>query len=242
MAQSFIQLLGILGSIISVDLILSGDNALVIGAAASGVPPELRSLTLLLGGGGAIILRILATFFISLLLSVPYLQAIGGLLVGYIALQLLINQGEANSSMARDSTYTKGISRRRYFVMAIFTITIADLTMSLDNVVAVAALARGQLLLLTIGLIVSIAFLFIGSAIIAAVIHRLPWLTILASLVLTLVASDLIWHDLQRRIGNNEIYQFLIYVIPLAIISAVALRKRRFGFQITYHRPPPDDL
>ena len=230
MDQSFLQFLATLGSIIFVDLTLSGDNALVIGAAASSMSPRLRRFALVLGGSGAIILRILATFFASLLLSVPYLQTIGGLLVGYIALQLLINQEKDNSSTLSESTQAKTISRRRYFVMAIFTITIADLTMSLDNVIAVAALARGRLLLLSIGLIVSIAFLFIASAIIAEVIRRLPWLIILGSLVLTLVASDLIWHDLQRLpfVGNNGIYQFLVYVIPLLIISVVALKTRRF--------------
>jgi YjbE family integral membrane protein len=232
MNQPPIQFLGSLASIIFVDLILSGDNALVIGAAASGVPLRLQRLTLLLGGGGAVVLRILVTFFASLLLSIPLLQAIGGFVVEYIAVQLLTNREEDASSKASASTTAKTISRRRYFVMAIFTITIADLTMSLDNVVAVAALARGQLLLLTIGLIVSVTFLFIGSAVVAGVMHRLPWLIIPTSFVLTLVVSDLICNDLQRFpfFSNNGIYQFLVYVILLLSISVVALRTRHFRF------------
>ncbi|MBV9688622.1 MAG: YjbE family putative metal transport protein [Ktedonobacteraceae bacterium] len=226
--EMFLQFLAALGSIIFVDLILSGDNALVIGAAASALAPRLRRPTLLLGGVGAVVLRILVTFFASLLLNVPFLQAVGGLVVGFIALQLLLNWKEDASSTVFDSTYAEAISKRRYFVLTVFTITIADLTMSLDNVIAVAALARGQLLLLTIGLIISIPFLFIGSAIVAELIHRLPWLIMLASFVLTWIASDLIWRDLQRIsfFRNNEIYHFLSYAIPLLIMGIIVLKTR----------------
>ncbi len=199
-----IELLAALGSIILVDLVLSGDNALVIGAAAAGLPRRQRWAAIVLGGGGAILLRIVFAIIATLLLRLPLLQVLGGLLLLLIAVRLLMDR--SNKQPMQQSSYAQGALEntshatanalvKRSFLAALLTILVADVTMSLDNVLAIGALASGNLPLLAVGLLLSITFMLLGSALVAELMGRLPWLLDVAALVLAWTAAKMVLDD-----------------------------------------------
>ncbi|HEX5545840.1 MAG TPA: YjbE family putative metal transport protein, partial [Ktedonobacterales bacterium] len=217
-----------------VDLVLSGDNALVIGAAAASLPRQQRYAAILAGGIGAIVLRILFTLAAALLLQLPLLQAIGGILLIAIAVKLLHDrerdlekhaaaseatpEAEGAESASAGSGVKQGVQRG--FVSALLTIIVADVTMSLDNVLAVAALASEHIPLLIGGLLLSILILLVGSALVAELINRLPWLLDVAALVLGWTASNMILHD--QRLGPIlEQQAWTAFVIPGAILGVI---------------------
>jgi YjbE family integral membrane protein len=157
---------------------------LVIGAAASRLPRGLRFLAIFWGGIGAIVLRILLAGVATSLLLWPLLQAFGGIVLMVIAIRLLIPQDDGPHFRARDR-----------FLPAILTILAADATMSLDNIIAIGALAKGNLAVLGIGLVFSMAVLFLASAIVARIIERVSILLDLAALVLAYTAANLVAAD-----------------------------------------------
>jgi YjbE family integral membrane protein len=214
--------LRILGSIILIDLVLSGDNALVIGAVASGLGSNLRWVAFVVGGGGAILTRISLTYFFTILLQVPYLETIGAILLLIIAVRLLLQSPEEQSSSTlplrreRNNALTR-FMKRHHMLMAILTIFIADVTTSLDNIVAIAALARDNTTLLITGLLLSVTLLLIGSAIISRLIERLPWLILIASAILGLTAAQLIVQD------HNFLDQLPHWIEPAIYITVMGL-------------------
>lgn len=205
-----IAFLGSLGAIILVDLTLSGDNALVIGAAASKLPRAQRYLAVFWGGLGAVLLRIALAVAATEMLRVPLLQAIGGAILVIIAIRLLLPESDA--AIARS-----GANR---FWSAMLTIIVADATMSLDNVLAVGALANGNIPILVGGLAVSVTLLFVASALIARLMEALPWLLDLAALVLAWTAANLILADprVGPRIGHGRTMQVAIHAGCLGIV------------------------
>jgi YjbE family integral membrane protein len=214
--------LGPIMGIILVDLILSGDNALVIGAAATSLPRQQRFLAIALGGGGAIILRIMFAIIATLLLGFPLLRAIGGAILLVIAIRLLADRGHEKDEASLEQEVEGAGKIGRGFFPALLTILVADVTMSLDNVLAVGALAEGELLILGIGLVVSILFLLLGSALVSVLIARLPWLLDVASLVLAWTASHMILDDGQLGpILEHNLPQagVIIPAISLAIVA-----------------------
>lgn len=243
-----IQLLGAVGSIILIDLVLSGDNALVIGAAAARLPRRQRWYAIVLGGGGAIVLRIVLAIIATLLLQLPLLQAIGGFLLLVIAVRILMDRGEmkrekpaagAETPLKREPAQTKDASIQRGFWSALLTILIADVTMSLDNVLAIGALAQGNLPLLAAGLLLSIVLLLLGSALVTELIGRLPWLLDVAALVLAWTAANMILEDI--RLGPVlEHFPWTRVVLPavafgIVITADMLLRlrdSRRSGKQL----------
>ncbi|GHO97050.1 hypothetical protein KSF_070980 [Reticulibacter mediterranei] len=210
--------LGPLGGIILVDLVLSGDNALVIGAAASKLPRKQRWLAILLGGGGAIVLRIAFAIIATLLLQLPLLKAIGGALLMIIAVRLLMDRNTATDGKGEKQEGESGV--KRGFFPALMTILVADVTMSLDNVLAVGALAAGELLVLAVGLVISILFLLVGSALIAELISRLPWLLDLASLVLGWTAANMILDDIKLGPVLDR-FPWTDYALPAVAIALI---------------------
>jgi YjbE family integral membrane protein len=222
-----LEVLGIIGGIVLVDLVLSGDNALVIGAAAASLPRQQRYAAILTGGIGAVVLRILFTLAAALLLQLPLLQAIGGVLLIVIAIKLLLDrERDLDKHAAASDTLPGGAGAsvtqgtQRGFLSALLTIIIADVTMSLDNVLAVAALASEHIPLLIGGLLLSILILLVGSALVATLIHRLPWLLDVAALVLGWTASNMILHD--RRLGPIlEQHAWTAFVIPGVILGVI---------------------
>lgn len=234
-----LEILGAIGGIILVDLTLSGDNALVIGAAAAGLPAQQRRLAILLGGAGAIVLRILFAIVATLLLQLPLLQALGGLVLLVIAVRLLMGRDvHTPEGAAVAASPASPATGNKSFVSALTTIIVADVTMSLDNVLAIGALAAGQLTLLVVGLLLSIAIVLAGSALVAALIRRLPWLLDVAALVLGWTAAGMVLHDIRLGPVLEQIpgAQFIAYALGLGIVLAAdiylrwrATRARRSG-------------
>lgn len=213
--------LGSLGAIILVDLALSGDNALVIGAAASGLPRRRRLMAILAGGGAAILLRIAFSAAATLLLVLPLLEAIGGLVLLVIAARLLMGRSDHDGSVGGS---TEGVpASEPSFGKALLTILIADVTMSLDNILAIGGLAHGSIELLAVGLAISIALLMVGSALVAELIRRLPWLLDLAALTLGWTAGSMVYNDhiIQPYLAGVPYGNIVIPVIGVLIVLAI---------------------
>lgn len=155
--------LGLL-KIIWINIILSGDNAVVIALAARSLPPEQQKKAVLFGSGAAVVLRILLTLVAVQLLALPYLQIVGGALLLWIGTQLLSEDGDDEGEEKQSGS----------LLAAIRTILIADLVMSLDNVIAVAAAAKGSMVLLVLGLAISIPLVIFGSTLMIRLMERFP--------------------------------------------------------------------
>ncbi|CAH0292679.1 hypothetical protein SRABI133_04297 [Peribacillus simplex] len=167
-------------AIIMIDLVLAGDNAILIGLAARKLPKEQQKKVIIWGAVGAIVIRIIATLLVVVLLEVPGLHLIGGLLLVWIAYKLLIDEEEHDVKPA-DSMWA-----------AIKTIIIADALMGLDNVLAVAGASHGNFTLVVIGLLVSIPVVMYGSTLIIKLIERFPFIIIIGAGILGWTAAKMI--------------------------------------------------
>ena len=172
------------GKIIWINVLLSGDNALVIAMACRGLHGRSRLWGMIIGAGIAVLLLIVFTGIVATLLSLPYLKLIGGLALIVIAAKLLVPEDE-NDEIAAGTTLWH----------AVRIVVIADIIMSLDNVIAVAAAANGQLSLLVIGLAVSIPMIIAGAALIMLVLDRFPVLIWIGAMLLGWIAGDVIVSD-----------------------------------------------
>lgn len=212
------------GSIILIDLVLSGDNALVIGVAASNLPRKRRWSAMVFGGGMAVLLRILFTIAATFLLNLPLLQAIGGAILLYVTLHLLVERSQKRRGQS-EQYEEKAVIANDNFGRALLTIILADATMSLDNILAIGAIANGELLPLIIGLAVSIGFIILGSALVAELIERVPLLLDLVCLILAWTAATMFLSD--SRIGdllaNFTWMQIVLPAITIGITLVVDL-------------------
>ena len=172
------------GKIIWINVLLSGDNALVIAMACRGLHGRHRLWGMIIGAGIAVVLLIAFTGIVATLMSLPYLKLIGGLALIVIAAKLLVPEDE-NDEIAAGTTLWH----------AVRIVVIADIIMSLDNVIAVAAAANGQLSLLILGLAISIPMIIAGAALIMMVLDRFPILIWLGALLLGWIAGDVIETD-----------------------------------------------
>ncbi|HEU5344890.1 MAG TPA: YjbE family putative metal transport protein [Ktedonobacterales bacterium] len=208
-----------LGGIILVDIALSGDNALVIGAAASRLPARQRTIALLWGGACAAALRIGLTGIATELLLIPLLQTVGAAVILFIAIRMLAPEKEDDSLARRASDR---------LMPAIISILIADVTMSIDNILAIGALAHGNIPLLIVGLAISIALLLLASAVVARLISRFWWLMDLAALVLGYLAAQLVIQDpsVSRFADLTGVRATALEVALVALVGAVALWQR----------------
>jgi YjbE family integral membrane protein len=241
-----LEFLGAVGGIILVDLALSGDNALVIGAAASGLPRRQRWIAIASGGTGAIILRISFAILATLLLTLPLLQALGGLLLLIIAVRLLVDREKGDE--AEEATHSEEAAREamvradapvtRGLWGALVTILLADVTMSLDNVLAIGALAHGNIPLLVVGLLLSIGILLLGSALVAELIQRLPWLLDVAALVLGWTAANMLHHDKQLGPILDQ-YPWTTVVVPALTIGFVLVADVFLRLRARAHKQVP---
>ena len=197
------DLWGKLGQIVLADILLAGDNALVIALATRSLPPTQQFWGRMIGAGGAVLLRVLFVVIIGFLLKVPYLQLVGGLLLLWIAAKLVRPQPEALHAAAhteepQSNTRVAGTLRE-----AITVIIIADLTMSFDNVVAIANIAKDRatgdmhIPLVVFGLLFSIPLVVWGSSLIAKLMERFRWIVWLGGAVLGHVGGAIIFHDHQ---------------------------------------------
>ena len=177
--------LGGLLSVILIDLILSGDNSIVIALAVRTLPPEKRRLGIVVGAGAAAVMRILFTTIASHLMQVPYLKLVGGLLILWIAIKLL-SENEAS-----------GVKRPKVHGLfhAVWIIMVADFTMSLENILAVAGASRGSPFLLWFGLGLSIPLVMFTSGILSGLMGRFPIIIVLGSAMLGKVGAEMITED-----------------------------------------------
>jgi YjbE family integral membrane protein len=174
-----------LASIVVIDLSLAGDNALVIALAVRSLPERQQWLGRVWGTAAAVGLRLLFIAVVSALLSIPLLRAIGGLLLLWIAIRLVRPGGEAEGHVRH------GTSLRE----AIWIIVVADVTMSLDNVLAVAAAAHGDMLLVSFGIALSLPIVVWGSGFLARLMTRQPWIIWIGGGILGYVAGEMITDD-----------------------------------------------
>jgi YjbE family integral membrane protein len=171
-------------TIIWVNIILSGDNAVVIALAARSLPKHQQSKAVFWGAGAAVIMRIILTIVAVELLKWPYLKIIGGLLLFWIAVKLLMPEDGGEDVESSDN-----------LIQAIKTILIADLVMSLDNVIAVAAAAKGSILLLVLGLLISIPLVIFGATLLMKLMERYPIIITIGAGILGWVAGEMLVTD-----------------------------------------------
>ena len=181
----------ILTQIIFIDLVLAGDNAIIIGMVASKFPIEQRKKVIFWGIGGAVVLRIILTMLTAYLLQIPGLRLIGGLLLLYIIYKLYVDvikgqSGEENVKIDNSS-----------FIKAIWTVLLADFTMSLDNILGVAGAAGDHYVLLIFGLILSIILMATAANLISKWIIEYKWIAWIGLFAILIVAVDLIYTDIK---------------------------------------------
>jgi YjbE family integral membrane protein len=199
--------------IIGVNIVLSGDNAVVIALAARGLPPHQQKQAVAWGSGAAVVMRILLTIVAVELLKLPYLKLVGAGLLLWIAVQLLLPEDEGHGESG-------GVSS---MAAAIKTILLADLVMSLDNVIAVAAAAKGNLTLLIIGLAISIPLVVFASRLLLTLMDRFPIIITLGAALLGWVAGDMAVSDPIDKAWVDQNMPFLHYVVPALCAIGVVL-------------------
>jgi YjbE family integral membrane protein len=170
-----------LGTIIWVNIILSGDNAVVIALAARSLPPRQQKMAIFWGAAAAVVLRIILTVVAVKLLELPYLKILGGAALLWIAVKLLIPEDEGDDDVQSSS----------HLIGAIKTILIADLIMSTDNVIAVAAAAKGSITLLVLGLVISIPLVVYGATMLMKLMERYPVIITLGAAILGWTAGEM---------------------------------------------------
>ena len=180
------QFLIALLSIIWINVLLSGDNAVAIALACRPLPPEQRRWGISLGSLGAIVLRIIFATCVVYLLKIPYLKIIGGALLFWIAVKLILPEETVEHGDGKSTTT---------LFAAVRTVVIADAVMSLDNVIAIAAAARDSLLLLVIGLVISMPLIIFGSALVLKVLERFPLLVLAGGALLGWIAGEVVVTD-----------------------------------------------
>lgn len=196
-----------------VNIVLSGDNAVVIAMASRRLPLGQQKLAILWGSGGAIGLRIILTIVAVIILQIPYLQFAGGLLLIWIGAKLLVEEEHGESIDASDSMWA-----------AIKTIIIADIVMSLDNTLAIAAIAQGDYLLLGIGLALSIPLIIFGSKILVVLMDRFPIIIYAGAALIAWTAGEMINKD--HKIGAY----ILQYAHPLVLPAAITAATVAYGY------------
>jgi YjbE family integral membrane protein len=195
-----------LAQIMGINIVLSGDNAVVIALASRNLPPDQQKKAIFWGGAGAIVMRIVLTVVAVEMLALPYLKIAGAILLLWVAVQLLLPEDE-------HAEHAEGSSN---FMAAFRTILIADLVMSLDNVLAVAAAAKGNLPLLIIGLALSIPLIIFGSAFLLKVMERFPVIITAGAALLGYVAGEMLVGDPAVSGWVNANAHALHYAAPIA--------------------------
>jgi len=197
-----------------INILLSGDNAVVIAMACRGLRPRQRLWGMILGAGVAVLLRIVFTVFVAALMLLPWLKIVGGLALFYIAAKLLVpEEADENETEATEHLWR-----------AVKIVAIADIIMSLDNVIAIAAAAKGNMALLVIGLAVSIPLIVAGAAVIMALLDRFPILVWAGAALLGWIVGEVIATDpvieryLEPRLGAEGFHYVVLFAALLGAI------------------------
>ena len=197
--------------IIGVNIILSGDNAVVIALAARSLPPTQQKQAILWGSGAAIVLRIVLTIFAVALLQFAWLKLVGSALLLWIGIQLLADESDGEG----------GVKTHTSLFDAIKTILIADLVMSLDNVIAVAAAAKGDWVLVIIGLAISIPLIIYASTILIKVMEKYPVVITIGAALIGWVAGEMAWDEQVIKPFTSQYPQWFEYLA--AVVGALVV-------------------
>jgi len=198
--------------IIGVNIVLSGDNAVVIALAARSLPPRQQTQAIVWGSGAAILLRIVLTLFAVALLALPWLKLIGSALLLWIGIKLLVPEDEGPEVTASDN-----------LLVAIRTILIADLVMSLDNVIAVAAAAGGHWGLMIIGLAISIPIVIFGATLLVKLMERWPVIITIGAALIGFVAGEMAWEDIAVSAWTDPYPKDMKYVAAVVCAAIVVV-------------------
>lgn len=218
---------GKLAEIIALNIVLSGDNAVVIALACRALAPGQRTKGIALGAGVAVVLRVVFTVLIASLLSMPFLHIVGGALLVWIAVKLIVEDGESDEdSITASSKLWKAVQ----------TVAIADIVMSLDNVLAIAAVAKDSIPLLVAGLVISIPLIVLGASLITNLLAKFPVLVWAGAALLGWVAGEMFESDpwFVARFGEAVVHKF---EYPAAILGALLVLG--LGYFIKSRRPDP---
>ncbi|MCM3632266.1 MULTISPECIES: TerC family protein [Paenibacillus] len=211
-------------NIIFIDLVLAGDNAIVIALAARNLPKDKQKQAIIWGTVGAITIRILATLLVVKLLDLPWLHLAGGLLLVWIAFKLLVQEDEHDDIKAGT---TLG--------QAIRTIIIADAAMGLDNVIAVAGAASGHMMLVVIGLIISVPVVVWGSTLFIKLVNKYNWILYIGGAVLAYTAANMISSEKAKYFNLSAFFEdkpvlywvFIVAVMLIVLGTGYTLNKRK---------------
>ena len=198
--------------VLLIDLVLAGDNAIVVGALAAGLPAEQRKKVILIGVLAALVLRVIFALMVSWLLGIVGLVLAGGLLLLWVAWRMYrdLHRNEANESVGSEEIIgdeNSGIKASKTFAAAAWSVAIADVSMSLDNVLAVAGAARDHPGIMIVGLIVAVALMGIAANIIAQYIESYRWIAWVGLAVIVYVAGKMIYE------GWNEVQPVLLAIL-----------------------------
>ena len=218
------------GQIILIDILLGGDNAVVIALASRRLPAEQRAQAIFWGIFGAVALRVVLIFFALQLLSIPWLKIVGGLLLLWIGIKLLWPQEEGGHEIDA-STHLLG---------AIKTIVVADAVMSLDNVIGVAAAAKGHLGLVVFGLLISIPIIVWGSRFVLVLMDRFPVVIVAGAALLGWIGGEMIAHDKALADHYAALRPGPVCLCGTAGRCLAGGRHRQAGWQDALRLPCPD--
>ena len=201
--------------IIWINVLLSGDNAVVIALACRSLPPRERMWGLLLGAGAAVVLRIFFTIIIAQLMGLPFLKLVGGLALLWIAVKLIVPEEEHGEDK---------IAAGENLWRAVRIVAIADIVMSLDNVIAIAAAAKGNIALIVFGLAVSIPMIIAGAALLMALLTKFPILVWAGAALLGWIAGEIMIEDPATigYLGAETVHRFVYWAAAAGAIFVVA--------------------
>jgi YjbE family integral membrane protein len=200
--------------IVWINVLLSGDNAVVIALACRSLPPKQQTWGMILGTVPAVVLRIVFALAIVYVMQVPYLKLVGGLLLFWIAVKMMLPEAEPTENSVGDAST---------LFAAVRTIVIADIVMSLDNVIAIAAAARGHTGLMVIGLAISMPMIIFGSAVVLKLLTRFPVLVMAGGALLGYIAGQVVIGDPALAAWIGESAGFLDVAVPVtgAVLTLV---------------------
>ena len=195
--------------IIVIDIVMSGDNAIIIGLAAAGLPPELRKKAIIYGIVGATVLRIIFASVVVQLLSIIGIMLAGGLLLLWVCWRMWqeLRAGQSVEEITAEAEANAKDAPPKSLRTAMINIVVADVSMSLDNVLAVAGAARDHLEMLIFGLVLSIALMGATANFIAKLLERYKWIGYLGLVIIAYVALDMIWR------GSQEIHTYVLALL-----------------------------
>jgi YjbE family integral membrane protein len=207
-------------SIVIIDLILAGDNAVVIAMAVRSLPSSQRRRGILVGAGAAVVLRVLATFFVSQMLRIQFIKLVGGALILWIAVKLFV-EGAPEEGLDREATN---------LWQAVRIIVIADITMSLDNMLAVAGVSQGNLFLLLFGLGLSIPFVVLTSNLLAMLMDKYPIIIYLGAAILGRVGGEMMITDpvMESWLHPNKVVVYAVealFAVGVIVVGKIWVRQ-----------------